>query len=339
MFRSKPPRAALPRAETAGDGPGGRFVFEGTQTMTAVSKWVAAGSSAAVFAGGLFIGAPTAIAAPGDAACQQASVQFEAALAAAGITEESIARLDALAEVTASAEAAFMAAQQAIEDGPGAALAAAEAQLAADEAAKDAAEDALVEAQTSGDPDAIAAAQAAYDAADDARGESRDALELRQAEYDAAWTSQEFLDVKDAFDTAVAAFEQELAAVSLDEGSAASLAGLFEAFLAACNPDSVGVDPVVTPPVTVPDTTTPGGTTPAVANPVTAAPTGVGTTPGAGVGTATVATNKGLNVQTAAETEPGGHPGLALLAALLAAGISVPAAVALRMRRLERGRN
>ena len=309
--------------------------------MTAVSKWVAAGSSAAVFAGGLFIGAPTAIAAPGDAACQQASVQFEAALAAAGITEESIARLDALAEVTASAEAAFMAAQQAIEDGPGAALAAAEAQLAADEAAKDAAEDALVEAQTSEDPDpvAIEAAQAAYDAADDARGESRDALELRQAEYDAAWTSQEFLDVKDAFDTAVAAFEQELAGVSLDEGSAASLAGLFEAFLAACNPDSVGVDPVVTPPVTLPDSTTPGGTTPAVTNPVTGAPTGGGTTPGAGVGTATVATNKGLNVQTAAETEPGGHPGLALLAALLAAGISVPAAIALRMRRLERGRN
>lgn len=301
--------------------------------MTAVSKWVAAGSSAAVFAGGLFIGAPTAVAAPGDAACQQASVQFEAALAAAGITEESIARLDALAEVTASAEAAFMAAQQAIEDGPGAALTAAEAQLAADEAAKDAAEDALEEAQTSGDPDAIEAAQAAYNAADDARGESRDALELRQAEYDAAWTSQEFLDVKDAFDTAVAAFEQELAAVSLDEGSAASLAGLFEAFLAACNPDSVG-DPVVTPPVTVPDSTTP-----AVANPVTAAPTGVGTTPGAGAGTATVATNKGLNVQTAAETEPAGHPGLALLAALLAAGISVPAAVALRMRRLERRRN
>ena len=302
--------------------------------MTAVSKWVAAGSSAAVFAGGLFIGAPAAIAAPGDAACQQASVQFEAALAAAGITEESIARLDALAEVTASAEAADVAAQQAIEDGPGAALPAAEAQLAADEAAKDAAEDALVEAQTSGDPDAIAAAQAAYDAADDARGESRDALELRQAEYDAAWTSQEFLDVKDAFDTAVAAFEQELAAVSLDEGSAASLAGLFEAFLAACNPDSVGVDPVVTPPVTLPD-----NTTPVVANPVTAAPTGGGTTPGAGVGTATVATNKGLNVQTAAETEPGGHPGLALLAALLAAGISVPAAIALRMRRLERSRN
>ncbi|WP_185982199.1 hypothetical protein [Arthrobacter sp. KBS0703] len=49
-----------------------------------------------------------------------------------------------------------------------------------------------------------------------------------------------------------------------------------------------------------------------------------------------MATNKGLNVQTAAHAEPGVHPGLALLAGLLAAGIAVPATVALRMRRLER---
>ena len=121
--------------------------------------------------------------------------------------------------------------------------------------------------------------------------------------------------------------------------------GLFEAFLAACNPDTVGVDPVDTPVVTSPSvttpidtsgetlqSTTPGGTSPVNANPVGAAPVG-GTTavPVAGV-------NRGLNVQTAAAAEPADHPGQALLAGLLAAGIVVPAAVALRMRRLERSR-
>ena len=63
--------------------------------MTSVSKWVAAGSSAAVFAGGLLIAAPMASAAPGDAACLEASVQFEAALGAAGITETSVADIEA----------------------------------------------------------------------------------------------------------------------------------------------------------------------------------------------------------------------------------------------------
>lgn len=59
-----------------------------------------------------------------------------------------------------------------------------------------------------------------------------------------------------------------------------------------------------------------------------------GSTRGAVNATPVVATNKGLNVQTAAHAEPGVHPGLALLAGLLAAGIAVPATVALRMRRL-----
>ena len=116
-----------------------------------------------------------------------------------------------------------------------------------------------------------------------------------------------------------------LSAVSLDETSAANLMGLFEAFLAACNPDAIGVDPVGTPPVTAP-----GNTVPTATNPVSSTPVGGGT--------ATVATNKGLNVQTAAEVEPATHPGLALLAGLLAAGIAVPSVVAMRMRRLERTR-
>ena len=117
----------------------------------------------------------------------------------------------------------------------------------------------------------------------------------------------------------------ELPALTADGGSSPAA---FEAFLAACNPDAGGVDPAVTPPVTVP--AAPGSTTPAVANAVSVTP--------AGGGTPAVATNKGLNVQTSAQAEPGVHPGLALLAGLLAAGIAVPAAVAMRMRRLERTR-
>ncbi|MBT2547306.1 hypothetical protein [Arthrobacter sp. ISL-65] len=308
--------------------------------MTAASKWVAAGSSAAVFAGGLFLGAPTAAAAPGDAACQQAFTQYESALNAAGITEATVADLESTFDAAAAAEAAYMPLQQVVDDAE-AALAAAEAQLAADEAAKDAAEEALEEAQAAGDPEAIEAAQIAHDTADEARGDSRDAVELRESELNAALVSPELIQAREALDAAVANFEALLAAVSLDEASATNLMGLFEAYLTACNQDSPGVDPGVTPPVTPPvappvnapgstPTNAPGSTTPAVAGAVSVAP--------AGSGTAAVAKNKGLNVQTAAEAEPGVDPGLALLAGLLAAGIAVPTAAAMRMRRTERAR-
>lgn len=310
--------------------------------MTAVSKWVAAGSSAAVFAGGLFLGTPTAAAAPGNAACQQAFNQYESALGAAGITQATVADLESTVDAAAAAEAAYMPLQQVVDDAE-AALAAAETQLAADEAAKDAAEEALEEAQAAGDPEAIEAAQVAYETADEARGDSRDAVELRESELNAALVAPELIQARDALDAAVANFEALLAAVSLDEASATSLMGLFEAYLTACNPDSPGVDPAVTPPVTppvVPPVTplvnaprntpanAPESTTPAVAGAVSAAP--------AGGGVAVVATNKGLNVQTAVEAEPGVDPGLALLAGLLAAGFAVPTAVAMRMRRMER---
>ena len=78
------------RAETAGAVPAAASCLGDAHIMTAVSKWVAAGSSAAVFAGGLFLGAPAAVAAPGDAVCLQAFIQFEAALSAAGITEATL---------------------------------------------------------------------------------------------------------------------------------------------------------------------------------------------------------------------------------------------------------
>ena len=298
-----------------------------------VSKWVAAGSSAAVFAGGLFLGAPTASAAPGDPACVQASTQFEAALAAAGITEATIADLESKAAIAADAEASYLAMVEAAGAVPAAELATAQAALDDAIAATAAAEAAEKEANESGDPAAITAAQDATAAARNAQGAAQQVVTDLTLAYDAAIDTPQIRAAQDAFNAAAADFEAALAAVSLDEDSAADLAGLFEAFLAACNPDSTGVDPV-TPPVSAPVTapvTAPGSTTPAVANAVNETP--------AGGGTALAATNKGLNVQTAAEAEPGVHPGLALLAGLLAAGIAVPAAVAMRMRRLERSRN
>lgn len=293
--------------------------------MTAVSKWVAAASSAAVFAGGLFVGAPTAAAAPGDAACLQASTQFEAALSAAGITETTVAQLESAAEAAAAAEAAYLGLVEAAAAGPAAELEAAEAALEAAIAATAAAEAALEEAEDSGDPDVLAEAEAAKEVAKAAEDEARQAETDLAAAYEAAISTPEILGALDAFNAAVAEFETALSTISLDETSAANLMGLFKAFLAACNPDAIGVDPVGTPPITAP-----GSTTPTDTNPVSLTP--------AGSGTATVATNKGLNVQTAAEVEPATHAGLALLAGLLAAGIAVPAAVAVRMRRLERTR-
>ncbi|WP_104138072.1 hypothetical protein [Arthrobacter sp. ZGTC131] len=292
--------------------------------MSAVSKWVAAGSSAAVLAGGLFLGAPAAVAAPGDAVCLQASSQFEAALSAAGITEASVALLEASSRAAAEAEAAYLALFEAAAAGPRAALDEATAGLAAASAAQDAAEDALEDALVSGDATAIEEAEIAKDAAETAEDAAEQAVLDLEAAYNAAISTQPILDAQGAMDTAVANFENALAAVSLDDATAAELSGLFDAFLAACNEDAVVVDPVVT---------SPGSTTPVVAKPVTAAPAGAGNAAGV------VATNKGLNVQTAAAAEPGVHPGLALLAGLLTAGIAVPAVVALRMRRLERTRS
>lgn len=286
-----------------------------------------------------------ASAAPGDAACVAAGVQYEAALAAAGITEDTIARLEAASDAVAAAEDRYMELFQAVEASAGAAadaafaeLEAARAEVAATDAAKDAAD-------ASGDAAAKKAAGDAHDAAEEREAAAEQALQEATAAYNAAVESEEIRAAEEAMDLAVAAFEQELAGVSLDDATAMEIMRLFAAFLAACNPDAVGTDPVDTPVATPPsgttpvDTsggtpprTTPGGTNPVSANTVGAAPVG-GTTavPVAGV-------NRGLNVQTAAAAEPADHPGLALLAGLLAAGIVVPAAVALRMRRLERSR-
>lgn len=284
--------------------------------MTAVSKWVAAGSSAAVLAGGLFLGTPAAVAAPGDAVCLQASSQFEAALSAAGITEASVAQIEATSQAAATAQGAYAALVEAATADESAAVAAAVDGLEAARAAADAAEAAAEDAEDSGAPDAEALATAAAEA-EAAADAAELALQDSQDAYNAALDTPEINEALGALEAAARDFEAALAAVSLDDASAAGITGLFEAFLTACN----GVDPVVTPP---------GSTTPVVAKPVTVTPAGAGSAVPA------VATNKGLNVQTAASAEPGVHPGLALLAGLLAAGIAVPATVALRMRRLDR---
>lgn len=305
--------------------------------MTSVSKWVAAGSAAAVFAGGLCVGTPMAMAAPGDAACLAASGQYEAALAAAGMTAESYAELEALAEAAAVAEEAYFQALEVSIAAAEKALNDARLRVAEADAAEKAAEVVLEDAQESGDEAAIEAAQAALTAAKQEEDLAEEALELLEsAPADAAANTPEVLAALEALEQATAALEDKLAGFSLDQETSDAIMALFEAFLDACNPDAIGVDPVVTPPaVTTPvgtsGGTTPGGSNPASVTPVGGAPVG-GTTavPVAGV-------NRGLNVQTAAAAaEPVDHPGLALLAGLLAAGIVVPTAVALRMRRLER---
>ena len=91
--------------------------------MISTKKWVAAGSTATLLAGGLFLGAPTAAAAPGDAACLQASTQFNAALSTAGVDlsfvtqfelamaagEDASQNFDAVSQAAATSEAAIAA--------------------------------------------------------------------------------------------------------------------------------------------------------------------------------------------------------------------------------------
>lgn len=70
--------------------------------MTAVKRWAAAGSSAAVLAGGLFLGAPAAVAAPDDA-CLAASAQAYSTMTGADMGQEGTARiLEAAAAVHAA---------------------------------------------------------------------------------------------------------------------------------------------------------------------------------------------------------------------------------------------
>lgn len=310
--------------------------------MIVPKKWVAAGSTATLLAGGLFLGTPMASAAPGDVACLQASTQFEAALAAAGITVDFVDRFEAATDAVVIAEekyesiAAALGLEALFDEADRTYLLVEDAEVAV-----------AVAQQSVVDAVALATAEN-VDTDDNPENDERvikagEALKAAENLELAAIADSDAADaaVQAAFeDPALAAAELELDAaaqevqgllgqVGVGEAVADQLLGLFEAFLAACDASAIGADPVT--PVVVPAPVVP-------VTPVTpVAPAAPAVVPGvAPVAPAPVATNQGLNVQTAAAAEDTGGPALALIAALLAAGVAVPMATAARMRRLER---
>lgn len=314
--------------------------------MISTKKWVAAGSTATLLAGGLFLGAPMASAAPGDAACLQASTQFNAALGLAGVDVGFVNQFEAAtaAVVTAAAnydaisvslnvDALVAEADRTNKLAEVAQLAVENAQVAVDAAVVLATGDNtdgdgnpendqrvvdtrkdLAEASTA----ETGAVQVAVDAGAAAEAVSSNA-DLVAALAD--------LEVKGAEADAL------LAQLSGNEALAGELLALFKAFLAACDASAIGVDPApVAPAPVVPagQGVTPVG--PAPVAPVVVAPAAPGAV------AAPTGTNKGLNVQTAVATEDN-SAAVALIAALLAVGVAVPAITAARMRRLERAQH
>ena len=280
-------------------------------TMTKTVKgWVAAGSSATLLVGGLVLGAPAAVAAPTDAACLQASGQFTAALAAAGITPASVTQLEQAAEAVVVAEEQYFLLADAAAGELDVQLEAAWAELET--------------AETAEDPEAITAA------------------ETRIAELEAAillaLDTPEILAAEQTLDAAIENLDAQLSMLSLDEAAAEQILVLFKQFLAAC--DGAGIGAPVTTPVVAPAPAAPVAPAPVVTTPApvpVAVPAPVAPVLTAPEQAAPAAMNPGMNMQTAATIDQE-HPGVALVAALLAAGIAVPAAVAVRMHRLQRHR-
>ncbi|MFI7744159.1 hypothetical protein [Kocuria rhizosphaericola] len=283
--------------------------------MTAGKTWAATGATAAMLAGGLFLGAPAAVAAPGDPACLQATAQLDAALTGAGLTPDSLAALGSSAEAVAAAEAQYAAL---VGGAGGPSLQELEAAGAA-----------LMAAQESGDPEAIAQAEARL-------------VELDQ-ELAAALGTLDPAVAEQALADAAVSFEALLAQLALDEATVNQFLVLLEQAVVACEgpaapAPAAPVVPVVPAPVVAP--VVPAPPAPAEAAPVEAAPLEVAPAPvapvvAAPVETAPVAVNPGLNLQTAA-AEPEQRPGSGLLAGLLAAGTAASAAGALRLRRRSR---
>ncbi|MFF0944979.1 hypothetical protein ACFYE2_12245 [Kocuria sp. CPCC 205300] len=288
--------------------------------MTVAKTWAAAGSAATMLVGGLVLGAPAAVAAPGDAACLQATNQLDAALAGAGLTPESIMALDQTADAVASVEAQYTAL---VEGAGGPSLAELQAAAAA-----------LVAAQESGDPAAVAQAEA------------------RIAELDAALAAALGTVDPAALEAALvetgATFEALLAELALDEATVNQLLVLLEQAVVACE-GQLGQPPVVAPApvapapvpaeaapvVEAPVTGTPAVETPVLEAPAVEAPAVGAPAVEAPVQAAPGAVNPGLNMQTGAGEQSGG-PGTGLLVGLFAAGSALSAAVAVRLRR--RGR-
>lgn len=275
--------------------------------MTAGKTWAATGAAAAMLAGGLVVGTPAALAAPGDPACLEATAQLDAALAGAGLTPDSLAALDSSAESLAAAEAQYAAL---VGGAGGPSLQELEAAGAA-----------LMAAQESGDPEAIAQAEARL-------------LELDQ-ELAAALGTLDPAVAEQALADAAVAFEALLAQLALDEAAVGQFLVLLEQAIVACEAPAAPVAPVApvapAPVLPAPVEVAPAPVAPVA--PVMAAPVAEAPVVEAPAGTAAADVNPGLNMQTAA-AEPEQRPGL--LAGLLVAGTAVGAAVALRLRRRSR---
>lgn len=269
--------------------------------MTAGKTWAATGATAAMLAGGLLLGAPAAVAAPGDPACLQATAQLDAALAGAGLTPESLGALDLSAEAVAVAEAQYAAL---VEGAGGPSLQELEAAAAA-----------LMAAQESGDAEAVALAEARLVELDQQ-------LTIALGTLDPAVAEQ-------AVAEAAVAFEALLAELALDESAVDQFLVLLEQAVLAC--EAPAAPAPVAPVLPAPAEPAPA---PVVAAPVEAAPV-VAAPVEVPAETAPVEVNPGLNMQTAV-AEPEQRPGAGLAAGLLAAGIAASAAGALRLRRRSR---
>lgn len=270
--------------------------------MTAGKTWAATGATAAMLAGGLFLGAPAAVAAPGDPACLQATAQLDAALAGAGLTPESLGALDVSAEAVAAAEAQYAAL---VGGAGGPSLQELEAAAAA-----------LMAAQESGDPEAVAQAEARL-------------VELDQ-QLTAALGTLDPAVVEQALADAAVTLEALLAELALDEATVNQLLVLLEQAVVACE------GPAAPAPGVAPEVAAPVLPAPVEAVPVEAAPAPVVAAPVQAPAEAVpAAVNPGLNMQTAA-AEPEQRPGTGLLAGLLAAGTAAGAAGALHLRRRSR---
>ncbi|WP_298585705.1 hypothetical protein [uncultured Kocuria sp.] len=274
--------------------------------MTAGKTWAATGAAAAMLAGGLVVGTPAALAAPGDPACLQATAQLDTALTGAGLTPDTLAALGSSAEAVAAAEAQYAAL---VGDVGGPSLQELEAAGAA-----------LMAARESGDPEAVAQAEARL-------------VELDQ-ELAAALGTLDPAVAEQALADAAVAFEALLAQLAVDEATVEQFLVLLEQAVVACESPAPVVPAPAAPPAlpappapveAAPVEVAPPPVAPVVEAPVVAAP----------VETAPAAVNPGLNLQTAA-AEPEQRPGTGLLAGLLAAGIAASAAGALLLRRRSR---
>ncbi|PWF87183.1 hypothetical protein CIK52_05000 [Kocuria rosea] len=196
-----------------------------------------------MLAGGLLLGAPAAVAAPGDPACLQATAQLDAALAGAGLSPESLGALDLSAEAVSAAEAQYAAL---VEGAGGPSLQELEAAAAA-----------LMAAQESGDAEAVALAEARLVELDQQ-------LTIALGTLDPAVAEQ-------AVAEASVAFEALLAELALDESAVDQFLVLLEQAVLACEapaapapvapvlpaPAEPAPAPVVAAPVEVPAETAP----------------------------------------------------------------------------------